>query len=568
MINELKRIWRNYKYYFLFLTVIEISLIIWYFTWQKGTPPNQHYSEIIRFVIFIFPATLLSFLIYFKNGLKEFDLCLPKNRIIIFFNRVTPIFIFTLILYLIMDMILFPSIKAYNYIHFYIVLLIVFTSIIIYSNYFAKYFLRFFILFFIVFILVSLVGINLRLEIPMICSWFIITSFNQYFYIILGIFLIPLFLFFLNYRENNKYKFKVIAISFVLLLLLFTYSFYFSFLTRSGRISTYSFNNGVLLIYKYPYDLNQKTVFYNIKEKCYIKPITLGRKYLFKNKYGSIQTNRFNWNNKDIELYIAAKDYKLKVDYINLYILDRFIYPLHHEIYIPEFIYIVNNNTLYKIHLKDFKKEIIFDDIEIITSHFSLCFEKDGIIYGADERVGIFKALDKKLMAMVQYNEIYYYDIKSKVIMNQDGEIIYKLKNEKVTYNYRYINIKGDNKTRKVVYKDKVYEIPKEARFTNGKIYYRKDNKIILEDLGGNVLVTGDYPENEILYIRDKGSIRSHIRNKGTIHFHNNNYYWILPAYKKSIRDPFALYSSKKSTKILLVYKAVDNKFELYDTVR
>ena len=375
--------------------------------------------------------------------------------------------------------------------------------------------------------------------------------------IFIVLFLYPLFMYFFNYIKNQGYQKSIIkrtflAITFLLILsflipVLTLPKYYSSFYIRSGHIQSYS------SIYVSYYG---QSIVYSIYDKIIISDGYLEPIICYENKYGSITRN--NW----YTLTINTDEYTMVCTTVpNSYKIRL------NKIYNIKYIYAYKDSKLYKINLTNFKREVILNNITSADYTFDnkdTFYTKDGNKYFLTYKNGLVKLKFTKYNILWGIDDYYFYNyFDENEVLDFDGNLIYKLENSEWLYEhypFRIYNV--NNNIIKIFFKGKILEFPSDYHFVRNKFayYYIEKDNIILKNLENNTIIaeftSPQSDEKDLSYAK--------------IISLNNNYYLCISG---RIKIPFRkLYKKSEYYKYLkygkiLIYKAVDGKFVLYDTI-
>ncbi|MCK4667614.1 hypothetical protein KAU33_12735, partial [Candidatus Dependentiae bacterium] len=292
MINELKRIWRNYKYNFLFLIVIEILFLIEFKAELIVYFPSM--EDKIFFGTFIQLFTLISFIFFnhFKSNLNDFELVQPFARIKTFFHRNILFITYFFTLYVLKNLFILKTDEFYAWIpNLFICLLFIITIYTYFMNFRKSFFVYTSIIVTLCIFLFLVFGIIFD-EVFLSFTMSVIKNIISIFLIII---LYPLFMYLFNYVKNQEYQKSIIKRAFLGITFLLILAFLLPILSVSRckvyvpiNYSGYITFRSPMIKPKFVRMFNSSTYkYYSIEEKQFIKRDN-SKSILFKNKYGII----------------------------------------------------------------------------------------------------------------------------------------------------------------------------------------------------------------------------------------------------------------------------------------
>jgi hypothetical protein len=348
---------------------------------------------------------------------------------------------------------------------------------------------------------------------------------------------------------------KVMIIPFILFIFFIGFYYYNEIWTRFGNINNFSLNNGILYITKTTESMNEKTIFYRLEDKKYAKKIFFGSECYYRNRYGKIRSGKILLEEYN-KIYIESKNFNMKLNYFKNNEINYPFFIFHNRNSVPEFIFVINNGDLHRLYLRNFKRELIMKNVEpykLLNSRI-LGFKKGKKIFAANYKIGIEEIKYPKLKIIISDNTIFFLDKKKKVILDKNGELFYRSSAKK--FDSRGTSFIED-KRRSVILKNKIYEIPGNAKFMNeDTIHYNDGDKIILRKISGKVII-----EDIIKELLKKGS-------RYVIYEENNEYYLILKKSEKKKRTISLFFQFDEDLNILLIYRFENGKFCFYDKIK
>ncbi|MCD6579646.1 hypothetical protein J7L48_09220 [bacterium] len=515
MLNELKKVWNTNKLFIIILLLAEVFLLFYV----------KLHNNLIA-LLYIIPFLFL-FLNIDRKDVLMYHLSFPKSNFFLFLDKFLAVYI-PFVIFLIFPLIFFPSLADVD---IYRILLFVGLFIFIFLFFFSTHYSLFYIL---LFILTQFVNPAVEKSISNSrTSWGPDTEVLVFFFILI-IILIPTFS--LKYSDRIKNRFKEIITVFILFLLflipyriLFNTGFfgkptdifvnknYVSIVKSKGSNIRYLLNEKkklypVYFFHSRAFLWNEKDVFYydeTTLDEDINQNITIDKTLFVYNYYG---------NNSNYNRILTSKEYitlSLK-GYFNL----------------PENIYFRNNGKLYKGRIetkKVTKIKIGEKHIRHYGNQYFIKFnDKSHIIF--DDK-GLIEVNPKYRWLLFDLDNIYYLD--NDLVKNYKEEVMIKSKKTIKYIDLRTIEIENKYYT---PFNDQIYEIPKNGKFLLDKIYYIKNNKVILKKIGGSIIMEFPLPQK--------------IVKNYLLHYYNGNYY--LFVYDK---------------KPLRIYKLNKSHWEKYDTI-
>ncbi|MCK4667612.1 hypothetical protein KAU33_12725 [Candidatus Dependentiae bacterium] len=533
MINEIKRVWKQYSTLIIIFFLLEI--IFCRFA-ADFIPINIRTYLGIQMTI---PVILIFLFAFTKESITNFEHALPISKIKLFFNKFIP----AILIVMLINLILYWAHNSNRNLFF----LIKFTFTSGYVLFLFFYFISistFKYTYLILFILIDIYGNLFPLKIINPLTQEMVNSFrfrNPFIFLIC--ISIPLIFYFFSYQKKLYYKFKVIIITFLTYIILIQGSMFLEIYSHKGEpFQVVGYDRYISLFKSEPSRFlslhpQYETICYDIETKKTKRKIMLGfktyiwdkdRMIITESKNTTINLQKFKTNEK---LNILNIEYNIHPDALledPAFIFKQICGP-------TDSYYICQDNRVLKVNLKTLTVETVLDNIKYLSKNIrnkAIIIQHDEKYYAVSSIFGIKELADPK--ADFIFGKDYFFIIDENKMYDEAGNIIYS--SNYILSSINFGRAFYENGKRKTYFNKQFVEIPDDSKFNNDKIYYHNGNEITFSYLDGKIIVKQKFD-------------RIDFYNGYLIYQYKDNYYLFLYG-----RNP------------VKVYKLINDTWEFYDS--